>query len=763
MGAESVDAFFLDPQSYLKAFEPSERWNLYYTICNIGKDRKEFLSQEHIPIDIDDIGISERPELEKLAQNVCDILDVPFGSVGILFSGNGLQLLIKVKPWEDKAYFDQARVHYKAVLDNLHLKLAQRGFRGAPDPSVWSTARLMRFPETENIKAGKTTRTGIILQAHMEVLDWSLEKASGIPQLGLGDVVHKSVMEGFPSADVKTILQECEFLKFAQVFPEKITEPQWYASLSITSRFPDGRKFSHKMSEGHPKYNFSETDLKITQAIESASPRTCKNIASLWDGCGTCKHFGTKTTSPITISGPDHLKTKETGFYTVYVDEEGNKKTKSPNYIDLMKFYDSLHPFKVIEKGEVLWRFEKGYYREVLRLGIKAFAQTHFNPKPNDRKRNEFLSTMLVHNLVDANWFTQSTTGKMNFTNGVYDVISGTLTPTSSEFGFRSQLPCAYDALATAPRFEQFINEITMYRADLIAVLQEYLGYIFANGDCKRQKMLILLGEGENGKSTFVDLIRSLAGKYGHSNLSIKTMQDAQARAIMEGKLVNIAEENSKDAFKDSELVKNMVAGGFYQVKRLYAQPYDVENRSKLVMLCNEAPRGIDYTHGFFRRLMIVPFDQVFSHAKGNRDDDLKYKLQEELPGIFNWIMEGYRRLEKQGTFTVSDSSQAALDSYRLEQDNVYRWFLENCEIVEGTSESKQELYDDFTNWCQSNGERYVHTSVAVFKFIKKQLEAKGLSYEQTRQKIEKNTEAKPTNARERRVAHISLRMGAQF
>jgi putative DNA primase/helicase len=728
--ATSVEEIFeLGGNHYLKdTIEESERFNVYFTVCEcLEEPGRKLKIQHHIPFDIDKLELPDTLTVDKeylvrLAQVVTEAIGVPYDKVGVLFSGNGLQFFVGTnKPFDNVEYFDQVRFHYKAICDRINLRLMQANMKGEADPSVWSPARLMRLPGTHNIKKNKPARFSFILQKNIERLDFDLKIASGVPDVPTTEQISETILNAYPTPDVKTIMSECKFLQYSQTHPEKISEPEWYAALSVTARFPEGRKFSHKMSEGHPGYSFIETDQKIDQAIHSSGPRTCKHINAISGGkCAGCKHANTQLKSPILIEGADYVKTAKAGFHNFYVDSEGKIRKGKPDFEGLTKHFRREYRYKSVETAHTIWTYNAKHFEAFSKDRVLRYAQDHFEPKPSSSVRNEFFETMRLYDMVNVDWFSESIEGKMNFQNGVLDVKSGLLTDHSTEYGFRSVLPCAYDPKATAPRFLQFMDEVTLSRQGLKDVVQEFLGYIFANGDCKHQKLLVLLGTGENGKSKLVDLIRALAGNDGFSSLSVKSMYSDQNRALMEGKLVNIAEENSRDSFRDTEFIKNLASGGFISVKRLYAQPYEFQNKTKLVMLCNEAPTTADNTHGFYRRLILVPFDQIFSDQKGNKDPDILDKLLTELPGIFNWIMEGYRRLEKNNKFTNPKESEQLLNKYKTDTNSILAWMNDCIEFDDDTKRfvNRQELYNDYVQFCNMNGFK-PRSSVSVYDSLR--------------------------------------------
>lgn len=721
--APSVELLFRDLDTYIEKIPQAERFNLYYTVSECFEEKgRKLKAQRDIPFDIDDIDVNK---IDDTILAVLHVLKVPRGEIGIVFSGNGLQFIVGTSSAiTDDGYFDSNREHYRAICDRINVELGRRSLPGVADPSVWSAARLMRLPKTLNKKPNKPEREAKLLNALINRLDFKLATVSMLPVVSKDDYVSQVVLDKYPPPDTATILTDCEFLKRAKNDPKTLPEPEWYAMLSITAKLKDGAKISHEYSKGHPGYSREETDLKISQAMKSSGPRTCKNINNLWGKCQTCKHFNTPLTSPIMIRGPNYIKTQMNGFHEIKHDANGHPKPGKPNYEDLRRFFEQKTPYLAMSESEIVYTYTGTHWKVEPDNALKAFAQDHFKPTASNVMRAEFLGIMRASNVKSKDWFDESTEGKMNFKNGILNLHTMELVPHSKEFGFRYVLPYEYDAKAEAPRFAQFLQEITCNRQELIDVILEYAGYSFSNDNCWAQKALLLVGEGANGKSTLLDVFKKLAGEDNYSSLTLSDLKNEANRFQLEGKLFNLAEETATSALLDSSLFKNLVTGGETMVKMLYHQPFRVCNRTKLLFACNELPRSKDTTTALFRRILIVPFDATFTEE--TRDTDIHQKLLSELPGIFNYIIKGYQRLIKQKTFSGSAVMDAQMQSYREFVDPISLFTQEYVDILEmDTLQNKtafttyKEIYHAYRDFVEDRSEDVVPHPIFVRNFIK--------------------------------------------
>ena len=196
--------------------------------------------------------------------------------------------------------------------------------------------------------------------------------------------------------------------------------------------------------------------------------------------------------------------------------------------------------------------------------------------------------------------------------------------------------------------------------------------------------------------------------------LSCLDINKEQNRALLEGKPFNLAEETPSKALVDSANFKNIVTGGEMVIKSVYKKPYSVPNTAKLIMSCNEIPKSADTTSALYRRMLIVPWNRVFQEGTPGHDPFILQKLLLELPGIFNLVIAGYRRLKAQSGFTKSALSDQALTEYKESSDTVIPWAKEELAVAEFSSAEAatecadftgvKRLYQHYKFWAEERG-----------------------------------------------------------
>jgi len=133
-------------------------------------------------------------------------------------------------------------------------------------------------------------------------------------------------------------------------------------------------------------------------------------------------------------------------------------------------------------------------------------------------------------------------------------------------------------------------------------------------------------------------------------------------------------------------------------------------------------------------RLICIHFPVTFTDLepgekptlyKRQRDNDLKDKLRADLPGVFNWLVQGSVKwyasqdLKKNAPKKVKDFGR----SYLEEQDKMKMFINECCEVKASNRVSTIDLLDAFMEWSGD----HCTSKWLVPEMKKKGFEKKGL------------------------------------
>lgn len=288
--------------------------------------------------------------------------------------------------------------------------------------------------------------------------------------------------------------------------------------------------------------------------------------------------------------------------------------------------------------------------------------------------------------------------GVLFFENGKIE-----LKPFKKEYFFKYVLPFGYDPKAKAPIFENALNRILPDRI-LQDVLFEVFGSVFTK-DLNPEKMLILHGVGSNGKSLIHNIINAVFGKENVTNHSLQSLCDpnSKVRASIENTLINFSSEIGSGKF-DIDTFKQLISNEPVYAKVLYRDPYRINNYGRFVFNGNSLPSFVENTDAFYRRFIIIPFTVIITDEE--KDPYLAKKIiATELPGVFNMVLEGMKRLLTQQGFSKSEIIEEEVKKYRKESSSILS-FLDDENFVKSTkstmhSETFHQLYKDY---CSRNG-----------------------------------------------------------
>ena len=295
----------------------------------------------------------------------------------------------------------------------------------------------------------------------------------------------------------------------------------------------------------------------------------------------------------------------------------------------------------------------------------------------------------------------------INLQNGTFEINSKgiQLRPFDRADFITYQLPFEYDTQAKAPIWQKYLDRVVpdKERQDVLA---EFLGYIFLKhgSSLKLEAALILYGGGANGKSVFYEIVKALLGRENISHYSLQSLTEEKGfyRAKLTNKLLNYASEiNGK---LEASFFKNMVSGEPVEACLKYGQPFTMTDYAKFIFNCNELPKEVEHTPGYFRRWLIIPFDVEI--PKAEQDTELHNKIiKDELSGVFNWVLEGLNRLLEQKKFSNCNAAKAALEQYKLESNSV-QMFLNDRNYQSSPNDYKliRDLYKEYRDYCIEDG-----------------------------------------------------------
>lgn len=284
------------------------------------------------------------------------------------------------------------------------------------------------------------------------------------------------------------------------------------------------------------------------------------------------------------------------------------------------------------------------------------------------------------------------------------------------------KVPFTYESVMSAPdpvQFFSFLNDVIVEEDTILpdrttqTVVQEMFGYCFAPTN-KAEAAFFLVGDGSNGKSVLLNILRAVIGIENCSAKSIETLTTNRfAASGLIGKVVNICtEEESK--FLKSDKFKSFISGEETDVERKFGGAFETKFNIKFLFSTNDSPSFEGYNWGLFRRLLVIPLTRKIDAAM--RDPYITERIiASELCGILKWALAGTKKLiASKFTFTESSATKLALSTVKSSLSSAALYVTENYVDDAEAFIGCDALYEDYENWCKARGKK----TVAFYKFF---------------------------------------------
>ena len=370
---------------------------------------------------------------------------------------------------------------------------------------------------------------------------------------------------------------------------------------------------------------------------------------------------------------------------------------------------------EIIEKHQLLYVNNIGFYewngkvwQFIPELMAENYADVAYGKRFSTSNR-----VKAVKNLVKSRSITEIAFDRnpvLTFQNGTLEIETGRFRDFSQADYCSIIMDYDYDPEARCPQWEKFIEDVTDEEPRRAENLQFIAGYTLFS-DCRHQKVFILVGNGGNGKSVYLELIQKLFGDNNVTHVEPTGLAKEFERIRLKDSLLNIGSDINSDFSKGEvrEWLLKVADGTSVQACYKGLNHVDFIPRCKLVYACNALPTA-EIINGLNRRMQFIDFPCQYvetpdpkNRKQKPRDINIVAKLTAELPGIFNWAYEGYKLLATVGYFTDTPEQQTLMTQFE-QTSNPISVFCDDREF-KGTV-SREDIYNWYKYWCEDTGHR---------------------------------------------------------
>ena len=289
----------------------------------------------------------------------------------------------------------------------------------------------------------------------------------------------------------------------------------------------------------------------------------------------------------------------------------------------------------------------------------------------------------------------------ITFANGVLKVRRRQLVPFSPEFLCRTRIPRKHLPNATCPKINNFLSEVV--DPEYHPLIEEILGCVLT-GDVRFEACPLLIGPGADGKSVLSKVAEAMVGSENTTNVPLQELADnGFYRAELRGKRLNIFADIDQVSPNKLGILKALISGDPILAARKFKDPFSFSNSAVLIFSCNQLPDFHELTYAVQRRFIVIPFPNIFKGAAADKELVDKLTKPRELAGLTNRALRGYRRLLRQGDFSIPEESRKLLRLHFESSDSVAVFLKEHTYDIPDARVSKSGLYTEYRQQCDGN------------------------------------------------------------
>lgn len=310
----------------------------------------------------------------------------------------------------------------------------------------------------------------------------------------------------------------------------------------------------------------------------------------------------------------------------------------------------------------------------------------------------------------------QSPWNLIAFDNGVLDVLTMEFRAWREDDVIPNVIPHRWDPGAESEVLDRALDKMACGDVSVLCNLTEFIGVCMMRSVKRCPVFPVLIGEGSNGKSTYIGLLKDVVGDDNISGLQPKDITARFLGAHIVGKTANLGDDIASGYLddKDCAVIKSVATGDLMFTDVKGGTGFKFEPYCTMVFSCNAFPRLADTTPGFMRRFMPIEFNAVFSPRDPDYDPMIGEKLRDERALEHACVLgvEGLRRVIAQNGPTPNEMSESMKGELAREGNTALQWFNDegiNAEHLVGMT--KEEAHREYMEWCERNG--YARTAMA--------------------------------------------------
>ncbi len=266
-----------------------------------------------------------------------------------------------------------------------------------------------------------------------------------------------------------------------------------------------------------------------------------------------------------------------------------------------------------------------------------------------------------------------------------------------------------YNPEATCPKWIEYLNGVQP-EEQMRDILQMLAGLCLIPLT-EFEVFFILFGAPGCGKTVFLYVLELLVGSSNVCCLPLSKFGEKHSTHLLTENLLNIVgdlptNDGRSSLYAIEGILKDVTSGGLLSCEKKNQQPYETHAIARCIFATNSLPTFADRTAGVWDRLRVIPFDVRF-RGTDKQNPRLKEEIVEsELPGVFNWAVQGLAKLQALKQFPRGVRGEAIEAKHRADCDHEGQFLLERYEARRGAFTATSGIYAAYRSFCTESGYR---------------------------------------------------------
>lgn len=329
--------------------------------------------------------------------------------------------------------------------------------------------------------------------------------------------------------------------------------------------------------------------------------------------------------------------------------------------------------YTLIKHNGELYYYNEGIYKPFAKKARQDIARGYVTENMTDRFKKDVLLN-IADNLEEYE-------GRVNvgsyvaFNDCLLNCDTFEVEPFREDVVLLQKLQFNYPVNAdSANMVDEIVHKLLCKNNDDVNTFYEYIGYIL-HRDMKLEKALTFNGDGNNGKSSILDLV-TYTFKGCCTALPFKKLFAKNGLQVVASNMFVYAHEMTSDYIKDATVFKEVLSNNPTIVEDKYIKQHEISDYNCKFIYCNNGMTKMDTSciKAVNRRLLPIQFEYDLSSEKRDLQFYQKWLTKENAGRLLFLAIEGLKRLKERGGFKISERSKQASEKYVTDLDTVRQW-----------------------------------------------------------------------------------------